>query len=98
MSYTDQQLSDFWYGPGGSATNIQPGAYVTMTWEQVRIATTPGMSGYLGPNWVGMLQCCQRNRLFGFADYSDSCAFGADTDPKKYCGNRQTWWIGPTKS
>ena len=33
--YTDQELSDFWWGKGGSEESIQPGAYVAMRPQQV---------------------------------------------------------------
>jgi hypothetical protein len=31
MIYTQQQIDDFWWGVGGSASNPQPGAYFNMS-------------------------------------------------------------------
>lgn len=57
MSYTPEQLHDFWYGPGGSVDDeiIRPGAYVNMNPLEVTALTNtqsaaydPGFSAILG--------------------------------------------------
>jgi hypothetical protein len=50
------------------------------------------------PVFAQMLWVCESQGFYGFADYQNSCAFGAGSDPKKYIGGRATHWIGPTKS
>jgi hypothetical protein len=46
MSYTQQQIDDFWWGVGGSATNIQPGAYVTKQGEEIIALTNTASAAY----------------------------------------------------
>lgn len=47
MSYTPQELHDFWYGPGGSADDeiIRPGAYVSMREVDVISLQEPSGNG-----------------------------------------------------
>jgi hypothetical protein len=67
MAYTDQQLSDFWWGPGGSPTNIQPGAYVTMKQADV-ISLTNTMSASYSKSLADLLGYCYANKLFDFGN------------------------------
>jgi hypothetical protein len=46
MSYTQQQINDFWWGAGGSATNIQPGAYVTKKQGEIIALTNRASAAY----------------------------------------------------
>lgn len=55
MSYAQQQIDDFWFGAkGGSAINIQPGAYVNMSALDVIQKTTPGSAAY-DAEWSALL-------------------------------------------
>lgn len=68
--YTQQQLDAFW------------ATYHTMNQEAVRIATTPGTDGYLGPDWAAMLFQCRTQKLYGFADYGTPPAGGPGANNK----------------
>jgi hypothetical protein len=62
MSYTQQQLDNFWWGTGGSPTSIQPGAYVTMRAQDVIYLKTTD------PAWNALLTYCYQNNLYGFGN------------------------------
>jgi hypothetical protein len=83
MSYTQQQLSDFWWGPGGSSSNVQPGAYVTMGPDAV-------LDRQLWDSaWAAILAYVFGNRLFGFANFNYAAA-GSNVFPGQGKG-----WRGP---
>jgi|HubBroStandDraft_2_1064218.scaffolds.fasta_scaffold05897_8 hypothetical protein len=88
MSYTQQQLDDFWYGPGGSETNIEPGAYVTMNAADV-ISLTNTQSAAYQPVFAAMLAYVFQNRLYGF---------GTPRTLYDGTGSNGPGWGGPTRS
>ena len=61
--YTDQELSDFWWGKGGSEESIQPGAYVAMRPQQVINAYNSD------PAFAALLRYCFNQSLFGFSRF-----------------------------
>ena len=61
MSYTPEELSDFWFGVGGSPTDIRPGSYVQMRAEEVWERASNDL------DWAAILNFCKANQLFGFA-------------------------------
>jgi hypothetical protein len=87
MSYTDQQLHDLWYGPGGSVGDeiIRPGAYVSMRESDVLALTNPQSAAY-DAGFTAILGYCYQNKLFGF---------GHPIDGK---GGNSTPFNGPTRS
>jgi hypothetical protein len=54
MSYTQQQIDDFWWGVGGSASNPQPGAYVTMSPTDVIQKSNQASAAY-DAAWTALL-------------------------------------------
>jgi hypothetical protein len=67
MSYTAQQLSDFWWGPSGSPTNIQLGAYIIMKQADV-ISLSNTTSASYSKSFADLLDYCYDNKLFGFGN------------------------------
>lgn len=90
--FTQQQLSDFWWGIGGSETSPTAGAYVLMTAQQVQEAQNPLRDSYRGQTWSQILSYVISQQLFGFSDYSDPPASN-----RKYIGGHGVF-NGPTKS
>ncbi|MGB7282878.1 MAG: hypothetical protein WBE13_11500 [Candidatus Acidiferrum sp.] len=71
--YTDQELSDFWYGPGGNAENIEPSAYVLKGTNEIILLTNTSSPSY-NAAFDAILGYCYQNRLFGFANYAKPAA------------------------
>jgi hypothetical protein len=88
MSYTQQQLDDFWYGPGGSETNIEPGAYVLMREVDVIQLTNP-QSAIYSPGFAAILAFCFQNQLYGFGNPRTTWDGTGSSGPG---------WGGPTRS
>lgn len=87
--YTDQQLSDFWWwGVGGSETDILPDAWV-LKHEGEAIALTNPQSATYNATLASLAAYCFTNRLFGYS-YPRTGFDGTGTNGEG--------WNGPTKS
>jgi hypothetical protein len=102
MSYTQQQIDNFWWGVGGSATNIQPGAYVTKKQGEI-IALTNKQSAAYDAGFAATLGYLYSEALKksgigptganGFADVSTIGGVRIDV-----IGGGGPGWNGPTQS
>jgi hypothetical protein len=103
MTYTQQQIDAFWWGPGGSASNPQPGAYVLMNQGEV-IALSNCQSAAYNASWAALLDYLYCQAVLkksgigptGSNGFADTSTIGGKTTCLP--ASSGTWWIGPTKS
>jgi len=97
MSYTQQQVDDFWFGQGGSAGNIQPGAYVTMKWVDVVSLITTSSAAY-NADWAALWLYVQQAGVqpTGANGFTDRNSRGGVPCP--WYTNTSPTFNGPTKS
>jgi len=94
VAFTQSQLDGFWWGTGGSAANIQPGAYVLKHMDEVRALTDPRSPVY-DAAWAALCAYCYQNKLYGWQDY----VMNDPSSGNKFWGGAPSiGGNGPTKS
>jgi hypothetical protein len=97
VAYTDQQMNDWYFGTGGSETNIRPGVYVTMSGFDVTALLftwcSPGGSRY-DADFAGKYAQALATGYRGFSEYPP---FKAIAGSNSFAGGGQIF-NGPTKS
>jgi hypothetical protein len=93
MAYTDQQMQDWYFGTGGSESDIRQGAFVTMSCSDVYALLYPWMSTY-DSAFAGKYRQAQATGYRGFSEWPP---FKPTAGNNTFSGSGQIW-NGPIKS